>query len=88
MQNELIPPPALAPPSVKHLPPEKCLQLWEELIDECEAFLIAGMQTKVGPDGDWKTIYRQWYARHMEDHERTQIRLLENLSRRESRHGG
>ena len=88
MPNQLIPPPDLAPPSVKHLPLSKRMTLWEELVDESEAFLIAGLRAKVGPDGDWKAAYRQWYARHMEDHERTQIGLLENLSRREARHGG
>jgi hypothetical protein len=87
MGNQLIPPPDLAPPSVKHLPLEKRIELWAELVDACEAFLMAGLRAKLGPDGDVKAAYRQWYARHMEEHGRRQIGLLENISRREARHG-
>jgi hypothetical protein len=87
MQHQLIPPPDLAPPSVKHLPLEKRIELWTELLDENEALLLAGLRAKIGPDGDLKEAYRQWYRRHMEDHDRMQAALAENLSRREARDG-
>ena len=87
MPNQLIPPPELAPPSVKHLPLEKRVALWAELVDECDAFLTAGLRARVGPNGDWKAAYREWYSRHLQDHERTQIALLENLNRRETCRG-
>ena len=87
MPHELIPPPDLAPPSVKHLSLEKRIELWAELVDENEALLIAGLRAKVGPDGDLHAAYRQWYARQMDDHERMQVRLLANLSRREAKDG-
>jgi hypothetical protein len=87
MQHQLIPPPELAAPSVKHLPLEKRIELWSELLDESEALLLAGLRAKIGPDGDLKAAYRQWYSRHMEDHDRMQAALAENLSRREARDG-
>jgi hypothetical protein len=87
MKNQFIPPPDLAPPSVRHLPLDKRIALWAELVDENEALLRVGLRAKIGPDGDLDAAYRQWYARTMEDHDRTLAALAENLSRREARHG-
>ena len=87
MNNQLIPPPDLAPPSVKHLPLAKRIELWADLVDTSEAFLLAGLRGRIGPEGDLQAAYREWYARRMEDHERAQIRFLENLSRREAASG-
>jgi hypothetical protein len=87
MLNQLIPSPELAPPSVKHLPLDKRIELWADLVDGCEAFLLAGLRSRIGPQGDLQAAYRDWYARSMEDHERAQIRFLDNLSRREAASG-
>jgi hypothetical protein len=87
MSNQLIPPPELAPPSIKHLPLQKKLELWYELLDENEALLISGLKAKVGPNGDWRAAYREWYARQMEDHDRMVATLAANLSRAETKHG-
>jgi hypothetical protein len=84
MRNQLIPRPELAPPGVAHLPLEKRIKLWEELVDESEALLLAGLKAKIGPEGDLHAAYRQWYARHMEDHDRRLVEMMENLSRREA----
>lgn len=87
MQNHLIPSLDMAPPSVKHLPLSKRIELWGNLVDGCEAFLLAGLRSRIGPQGDLHAAYRDWYARCMEDHERAQIQFLENLSRREAASG-
>jgi hypothetical protein len=87
MRSQLIPPPDLAPPSVKHLSLQKRLELWHELVDENEALLLAGLRARIGPNGNLKAAYRDWYARHMEDHDHYQAALAENLSRREAGHG-
>jgi hypothetical protein len=87
MQNQLIPPPELAPPSVKHLPLEKRIELWAELVDESEALLLSGLRARIGPNGDLKAAYREWYARHMDDHERMLICMAKNSSRREAGDG-
>lgn len=84
MSNQLVPPAELAPPSVKHLPLAKRVELWGQLVDACEAFLLAGLRSRIGPHGDLEAAYRDWYARSREEHERAQIQFLENLSRREA----
>jgi hypothetical protein len=87
MTNQLIPPPELAPPSVKHLPFAKRIELWAELVDGCEAFLLSGLRRRIGPEGDLQAAYRDWYARHMEEHEKELIQFLENLFLREAASG-
>ena len=87
MEHQLIPPPDLAPPSVKHLSLEKRIELCADLVDSCEAFLLAGLRSRVGPDGNLQAAYRQWYARCLEDRERAQVQFLENLSRLEAANG-
>jgi hypothetical protein len=86
-RSHLIPPPELAPPSVKHLPVEKRIELWAQLVDENDALVRAGLQAKIGPEGDLAAAYREWYRRHMEEHDRQQVEFLENLSRREAANG-
>lgn len=81
--EQLIPSPEFAPPSIKHLPLAKRIQLWAELVDEGDALLKAGLRAKIGPTGDIEAAYRDWYARHMEEHDLNQIVFLENLTRRE-----
>ena len=87
MANELIPSPELAPPSVKHLPLAKRIELWEQLVDESEALLLSGLRARIGPDGDLVAAYREWYSRHMEEHDRMQFALAANLSHRETDRG-
>ena len=87
MENQLIPPPAFAPPGVKHLPLAKRIELWSELVEENEALLLASLRARIGPDGDLKAAYRDWQGRRLEEHDRKLVALLENLSRREAQDG-
>jgi hypothetical protein len=61
--------------------------MWAELVDENEALLLAGLRSQVGTDGDVHAAYREWYSRHMDEHDRMLTALYENLSRREAGHG-
>jgi hypothetical protein len=87
MSNQLIPPPELAPPSVKHLPLEKRIELWDQLLDESEALVRAGLRAKIGPHGDLEAAYREWHLRRMDDHDRMQAMRAANLNRREAGNG-
>jgi hypothetical protein len=87
MASQLIAPPDLASPSVKQLPLDKRIELWAQLVDTCDAFLLAGLREQIGSDGDLQAAYRDWYARTMDDHDRAQIQFLANLSRREGSSG-
>jgi hypothetical protein len=53
-----------------------------DLMDACEQFLLAGLRWQVGEAGDIEAAYRAWYAGQMEEHDRTMVRLMENLARR------
>jgi hypothetical protein len=85
--NQLIPPPELAPPSVKHLPISKRVELWVDLVAAAEEFLLAGLKRKAGPQGDLRMAYQTWFSRQMGEREARQIQFLENLSRREASRG-
>ena len=87
MKNQLIPPVDLAPQSVKHLSLKKRIELWIDLVEECDAFLLAGLQSRVGPNGDLRAAYRSWCDQHAQDHEKRQIQFLEQLTRREAAGG-
>ncbi len=87
MEPQLIPPPELASPSIRHLPLEKRIELWADLVDESEAMLLAGLRARIEADGDLQAAYREWYARRMEEHDRQQIRFAEKLSHLEQEDG-
>jgi hypothetical protein len=82
--QQLVPPLEMSPPSIRHLPISKRIELWAQLVDESDALLVAGLKAKVGPSGNWQQAYREWYSRRMEEHDRMQVRFAENLTRRES----
>ena len=86
MPGQLIPPPELAPPVPEGLTPEQGIQMWVDLVDTCEQFLLAGLQRTVGPGSDIRSVYRQWYAGQMEEHDRTIRRMIEEFGRRGSAH--
>ncbi len=87
MANQLIPPPGMEPSIPDHLTPDQRLAVWVDLMDTCEAFLLAGLRREVGPEGDVREAYRRWWARQTEDHDRDLRRMAENLYRRGVRHG-
>lgn len=87
MSNQLIPPPELAPPSIRHLPCEKKIELWMQLVEENEALVLSGLRAKIGPNGDLKAAYREWNRRRLEEKDRALVQFLENLSRREGWRG-
>ncbi len=71
--DQLIPPPDLAPPSLKGTTMEQRIQMWCDLMDLSEQFLLAGLRRKIGPDGDLNEAYRQWYRQRMREHDQQVI---------------
>jgi hypothetical protein len=86
MAGQLIPPPELAPPIPDDVTPEQCIAMWVDLMDTCEQFLLAGLRREIGPDGDLQAAYRQWYARQMEEHHQTVLRMMRESERRGGGH--
>jgi hypothetical protein len=85
-KNQLIPPPELGAPIHENASPQQCLRAWVDLMNACDVFLRAGLQRDAGPGGDIRPLYRQWYEREMEDHDRMIEHMLTELSRREQQH--
>ena len=84
MAGQLIPPPGYEPSMPAHATSEQLTHAWLDLCEASEAFLIAGLRAKVGPEGDWRQAYRRWYSQRMEEHDRTVATMLANLSAREN----
>jgi hypothetical protein len=82
--QQLIPPPELAPPSVKHLPLAKRIEIWAQLVDETDALVRAGLRAKIGPEGDLEQAYREWYARRAEENRQDLYAFAERLDRLEA----
>jgi hypothetical protein len=77
----------LAPPVPDELTPEQGIEEWRDLMSACDQLLFAGLQRSAGPDGDIQSVYREWYAQQMEEHDRTMHRLMEEFQRRGSDRG-
>jgi len=86
MSGQLIPPPELAPPVPEGATPEQCIAIWVDLVNACEQFLLAGLRREIGAEGDIKAAYRRWYARQMDQHDRTMLRMMEEFRRRGGDH--
>ena len=86
MAGQLIPPDDLAPPVPEGATPEQCIAVWGVLMNACEQFLLAGLRREIGPEGDLRAAYRQWYAAQMEEHDRTILRMMEESDRRGGGH--
>ena len=86
MKNQVIPPPELAPPSVKHLTPAQKVKLWAEMVAEGDRVLLSNLRRKLGPDGDVGAASLQWLERRNADHEAAVERMITNMRRREREH--
>ncbi len=83
MARESIPAPDLAPPPIPEaLTSAQRIEVWVDLMNACEQFLLAGFRRDVGPDGDIREAYQQWYNEQMKEHDRTIIRMVEEFNRR------
>jgi hypothetical protein len=85
MAGQLLPPPELAPTVPQTATPAQCVKAWFDLMDFCEELLLSGLRHDVGPNGDLRAAYRRWYAEQNDEHDRTIVRMLTELSRREQR---
>jgi len=84
--GQLIPPPGCEPNVPDDATPEQCIRLWVDLMDACEQFLLARLREEIGPDGDLKAAYREWYREQMEKHDRMIRRMVTEFNRRSGSH--
>jgi hypothetical protein len=65
--------------------PSQCVEMWIDLMNACDEFLLAALRREVGPDGDVMAAYRRWYWQQMEEHDQAMFRMLQRLD--EANHG-
>jgi hypothetical protein len=74
----------MAEPEVRRTSNDEAVRriwLWLDLYDTTEKLLLAGLRRKIGPDGDLKAAYREWYDEKMRDHDAAIFRIAEGLAR-------
>ena len=80
--------PDLSPQIPDHVTPTQRIAIWLDLLDASEKFLLAGLRREIGPDGDLKAAYRQWYKEQMKEHDKMMFHMMEEFSKRGGGHGG
>jgi hypothetical protein len=88
MKNQLIPPPDLAPPSVRHLSAREKVAVWAAMVEEGDEFVMANLQRRVGPSGDAQAAFHELLDRRGAEHDRAVAMMITNLRRRERAHAG
>jgi hypothetical protein len=83
MKNQLIPPPELAPPSIRDLPDEEKIAIWATMVDEGDQLVLLGFRDRVGPNGDPQAAFLEWLDRRTAEHDRATVQMITNLRRRE-----
>lgn len=77
-----------AEPTVRDTPSAR-IALWRDLMRTTDKLLLAGLRRRIGPDGDLREAYRQWYAQQMREHDEVVARIARRLAAasQESSHG-
>jgi hypothetical protein len=87
MNGPRMAPAELAPAVPDGSTVEQRIAMWVDLMNACDALVLAGLRREIGPDGDLKAAYRKWYAEQMEEHDRMIFHLAAELNRRGGGHG-
>ncbi len=45
---------------------DRNLRIWQQTMEATHELILAGLRTKIGPDGDLQEAYRQWYRQQRE----------------------
>lgn len=77
--TESASPTSLEPQVSSDATPSQCVEMWIDLMNACDEFLLAALRREIGPDGDLQAAYRRWYWQQMEDHDQALFRMLRRL---------
>jgi len=75
-KQQLIPPPELAPPTIRHLPLEKRIRLWAQMVDEGDQLLLDGFRQKCGSDEAARQAFLDWLDRQNIEKTAATFRML------------
>jgi hypothetical protein len=87
MASGIIPPANLAPSVPGNATANQCIELWADLLDTCEQFLIAGLRRSAGSDAELRQALREWHMQQRAEHDRTMLHLVEEFERRSCANG-
>ena len=73
--------PDCTPRTTRATTPTERIAIWCDLMNTCEQFLLAGLRRKIGPEGDLREAYRDWYRRQCEEKDRS---IIERYGRRDT----
>jgi len=68
------------PESPQNHPFTSRIAMWLDLMRTTDKLLLAGLSRKIGPQGDLREAYRQWYADHMREHNEVVERIVRRLA--------
>ncbi|HVA46547.1 MAG TPA: hypothetical protein VNH11_09250 [Pirellulales bacterium] len=57
----------------------QCVEMWIDLMNACDEFLLSALRREVGPEGDVMAAYRRWYWQQMDEHDQAMFRMLQRL---------
>jgi hypothetical protein len=83
MTTNFIPAVELSPMPLARLSPTERVAAWLELLELGGTFSEAGLRRKIGEGGDFRSAFRDWNDRQMNDHDAMIRQMLEGLSKRE-----
>jgi hypothetical protein len=86
--NQLIPPPELSPPSVKHLTTSQKVKLWAQMVEDGDQIVLANLKQKHGSSELARAAAIEWLERRHADHERALAHMIGDMRRRERQHAG
>lgn len=61
------------------LPNPHAVAAWLDINRTTDRLLRSGLRRKVGPDGDVDAAHREWYERHMDDHDLVLANMLRRM---------
>lgn len=72
-------PPEQTPPLLANLTVEQLIRLGMDLVDTCDQFLLGGLRRQLGPNGDIRAAYAEWYRKQREEHDLGFVRIAEEV---------
>jgi hypothetical protein len=62
--------------------------MWFDLIDSTDEVQLALLRARYSTEAEVMAAYRECYAQWVVEHDRKNLHMLEEINRRERRHGG
>ena len=68
-------------------PKQGCGAEWLDMLGAGEKLVCAGLRREIGPDGDLRAAYRQWYEEQMREHDELIVHRHQKVHAADSERG-